>query len=90
MDNPRTKEEIEKENAIFGEKMNAFLLNQLALIEKKSERAEHVSELVGLSKAAAELIKCFRDEWMYLALPSQTDRVLTKKGLYIRKDSYPE
>lgn len=84
MDNPRTKEEVERENAIFGDKMNAFLLNQLALIEKKSERTESAIELAELSKAAAELISCFRDDWLWFAFPSQTDQVRTRKGLYRR------
>lgn len=89
-ENPRSAEKIREEVRIVGDKINAFILRQLELIQDKSERAESGRELAALTGAAAELIHCINGDWLYFAFPPGTNRVPTSKGLRIRRESSQE
>lgn len=83
-----TDEQIREEIRRFGPEAAKFLLRQLELIQKRSEKAESDHALSELSIAAAELIKCFQEDWFYWAFPDQSDRVRTNTGLHIRRASF--
>jgi uncharacterized protein YecA (UPF0149 family) len=75
------------ENKRYEERALEMLLNQLQLIQELSMvYKNNPAELAALSRAMSDLLANLHEDWVLLAKNPQKQRVLGRKGLYIRQE----